>query len=98
LPAQVVRFLRIDIGRSVSRVWAIHTHQTEFVGLATVGLLRPATQACRPLRSGTCAVDSLCELLPVSLGELNPADEMQAEQVSDIVNNARNEVDPRLPR
>ena len=25
------------------------------------------------------------------------ADEMQAEQVSDIVNNARNEVDPRLP-
>lgn len=27
-----------------------------------------------------------------------PSDEMQAEQVSDVVNNARNEVDPRLPR
>ena len=27
-----------------------------------------------------------------------PTDEMQAEQVSDVVNNARNEVDPRLPQ
>ena len=26
-----------------------------------------------------------------------PADEMQAERVSDIINNVRSEVDPRLP-